>query len=325
MKLLFLTDTHIRGNTPRGRTDNFPETVANKLKEVAGLAEEHGVDAIIHGGDLFDSPGPSLAVSRQFLSIFSKMPAPVYIIAGNHDLFGQNPATIHRTMLGLAVELGCFHLLDPGVPCYLRSGNIVIQLTGQHFHYDIDKRNPELDYAVSSLSCDAAVHVVHGMLLERPFHPDVAHTLIESIADKTEADFTLSGHAHLGFRDIKWGEKYFINPGALVRTSALKEEMKRIPSIVIIDFSKTPPQYKKIPLESALPGSQVLNRDHIEQLEFQKEKFSLFVQGIQSSGDYQITGLEEIINIIASRDGLQKEIKEEALRKLALVQEEFTE
>lgn len=323
MKLLFFTDTHIRGNSPRGRKDSFPETVAEKLKEVVALAEEHGVHAVLHGGDLFDTPGPSLAVSREFLGIFRRMPAPVYIIAGNHDLFGQNPATMHRTMLGLAAELGLFRVLQPGVPEYLSDGNVTVQLTGQHFHYEIDRRDPVLDYTVKAVNCDAAVHMVHGMLLKRPVYPGAACTLIEKIADKTEALFTLAGHAHLGFQDTEWEGKFFLNPGALVRISALEREIKRRPSVLLLDFSACPPKYKKIPLRSALPGEEVLDRSHIEREEFQKERLSMFVQGIRATGDYRMTRLEEIIDTIAVRDGLPGEVKEEALKRLAKVQEEL--
>lgn len=325
IRILFLTDTHIRGNSPRGRTDNLPETLVSKLKEVAGIAENYNVNAIMHGGDLFDTPGPSLSVSSQFLAIFRQMPAPVYIIAGNHDLFGQNPQTLHRTMLGLAAELGVFRILQPGVPAYLKGGNITVQLTGQHFHYDIDRRDPNLDYVVSEVSADVAIHMVHGMLLDRPVFPGAPCTLLENIAGETKATFTLAGHAHLGFRDFEWEGKFFINPGALVRLSALPQEIKRKPAVLLLDFSTGSSKFKKIFLESALPGEDVLDRAHIEQAEFQKEKLSLLIQGIKSGGDYRITRLEEIINTIAAREGISSGVREEALLRLAKVQEEMGE
>ena len=89
MKLLFLTDTHIRASAPQNRTDDFVATLKNKFREVNEIARREGVDAILHGGDLFDIPSPSLAVCGDFVSIMSEAGVPIYGIAGNHDVFGD--------------------------------------------------------------------------------------------------------------------------------------------------------------------------------------------------------------------------------------------
>ncbi|MGE5674637.1 MAG: metallophosphoesterase, partial [Mycobacterium leprae] len=101
MKILYVTDTHLRGTTPRGRLDDLPTTLLAKLREVVGLAKTHQVTAILHGGDLFDRPDVAPAVALEYLRVLAEAPCPVYAIPGNHDLFGFNPETISRTMLGL--------------------------------------------------------------------------------------------------------------------------------------------------------------------------------------------------------------------------------
>ena len=100
MRLLYITDTHIRGTSPQNRKDNFPETLQLKFKEVISLAQKYDVLALLHGGDLFDTPSPSLAVCANFIPILAAAGVPLYAIAGNHDLFGHNPSTLERTMLG---------------------------------------------------------------------------------------------------------------------------------------------------------------------------------------------------------------------------------
>ncbi|NLY77016.1 MAG: metallophosphoesterase, partial [Tissierellia bacterium] len=62
MKLLFVTDTHIRGTTPQNRMDNFSETIERKLNEIKELVEEYNIDYVLHGGDLFDRPDISISI-----------------------------------------------------------------------------------------------------------------------------------------------------------------------------------------------------------------------------------------------------------------------
>jgi len=88
VKLLYLTDTHIRGTSPRSRIDDFAQALLAKLREVLSLARLHGVAAILHGGDLFDRPDVTPAVAREFLGVLRDCPCPIYGIAGNHDMFG---------------------------------------------------------------------------------------------------------------------------------------------------------------------------------------------------------------------------------------------
>ena len=106
MRLLFLTDTHIRGNTPKNRNDNLFETLERKFIEVNQIIEEYKIDFLLHGGDLFDRPDVSISIVNRFASIINSIKVPIYIISGNHDIYGHNPQTINRTMLGLLDALG---------------------------------------------------------------------------------------------------------------------------------------------------------------------------------------------------------------------------
>lgn len=316
MNLMFITDTHLRGTTPRSRKDNLPHTQIKKLQEVADLAEEYGVRAILHGGDLFDLPGPALTVAAS-VDILRSTGAEIYTVAGNHDIFGYNPETLDRTMLGFMARMGLVKLLNPGEPVYLTDGNITVQLTGQHFHSEIDRREPVLDYAVRKQNCDLAVHIVHGMLTDSPMYHGVAHTLIEQVAQFTKADYTLCGHAHFGFPDWELGGKYFINPGAVVRLTAHPVEIKRSPGVLVLNFSENPPQHRHIPLKSALPGEEVLDRAHLEEIAFRKEKLNLLLKDIQKSGEFKSTNLEELIIEIADSQGLPELVRQEALDRIS--------
>lgn len=320
MRILFFTDTHLRGNNPESRKDDFPATLKRKLAEVVAIASDYQVDLVIHGGDVFDIPVPSLTVTASYFNILQKIPAPIYAIAGNHDIFAHNPATLERTMLGFIAGLGLLHLLVPGEKVYIEKKGIRLQLTGQHYHYDIDARDPALDYMPpDKKDCDVAVHVVHGMLLDKPF-PLIRHTLVEQIV-KTPADITLCGHNHIGFADVVVDGKYFLNCGALVRLSNHPEEIKRWPQVLIIDLSGGGVKRERVRLQSALPGEEVLDREKIRLREEKSQRLAEFIQALKQEQDLAFTSVNAIVNAIAQQEGLEPAVREEALKRIAAAQE----
>lgn len=259
MRFLYLTDTHIRGDNPPHRRDDFPATVRAKLLEVAGLVRALEADALLHGGDFFDQPSPELSVVGDFIRIFTGMGVPIYVVQGNHDIFACNPDTLEHTMLGFLDAVGTLHVLRRGERVYLESRGVRVQLTGTPFHFNMDRVDQLSDYCVTKSDCDYAVHLVHGMLLDKPFFPGTPHTLVRTIAPHTEADYTLGSHAHFGYPDVEWEGRWFINPGSLVRLSVQPGDVRRTPQVLLLDFSGPRPVHTKIPLQTARPGHEVLD------------------------------------------------------------------
>ena len=255
MRVIYLTDTHIKSDTPETRKDNFLDTVSHKLQEVAALCRDLQVDFVIHGGDLFDQPHPDQASLELMHRFLKELVIPFYCVAGNHDLVNQQLSSLRVAALS-SLAANNFILLQPGEKTYLSDGNCVIQLSGQHFYAGIDRSNNGAAYIVKKVACDFAIHVVHGMLLPKAFSEQVACTLISDIVS-TEADFTLGAHAHLGY-EVELDGKYFINPGSLVRLTNLPRETTRRPQVLLLDLSNTP-SYRFISLKTALPASEVLN------------------------------------------------------------------
>ena len=237
MKLLFFTDTHIRGTTPKNRKDAFIDTIEEKFIEIIDLIEEHKIDFVLHGGDLFDRPDVSISIVSRFAKILDKIKIPFYLVSGNHDVYGHNPDTINRTMLGLLDILGIINIIKPDQKILLEKDNVLVQLTGQPYIYDIDGPNNLQYYTPKDIDpkSNYSIHMVHGMLLDRPFIKGVPHTLIDDIKD-TLADITLSGHYHTGFKTTEINNKYFINPGSMVRITNSLKEIERKPSVILIEL-----------------------------------------------------------------------------------------
>lgn len=320
LKLLFFTDTHIRGTTPKNRKDVFIDTLEHKFIEIINIVEENKIDFILHGGDLFDRPDVSITIASKFAAILDQISVPIYLISGNHDIYGHNPDTINRTMLGLLDVLGVIKLIKNGDKIILEKDNIKVQLTGQPYVYDID--NPDnLDYYLVKERNDDInyyIHMVHGMLLDRPFIKGIPYTLIDDIKD-TLADITLSGHYHGGFKLTNIDGKYFINPGSLVRITNSLKEIERTPQVILLELNENI-TIKQIPLKTALPGEEVLDRKEIENNIFKSERIFEFKQTIDAALDFEKMDINEVLMEVSNAENVDDEVKREALRRIAFIQ-----
>nr|WP_300004533.1 metallophosphoesterase [Tissierella sp.] len=319
MKILFFTDSHIRGTTPKSRKDDFTDTLERKFKEIVEIIKKEEIDYVIHGGDLFDRPDVSISLVTRFAKILNTIKVPIYIISGNHDIFGHNPKTLNRTMLGLISELNVLNIINEGEKVILEKDSIKVQLTGQPYTYDIDQVDKS-HYIVTEIKegVDFSVHFVHGMLLDKPFIKGIPYTLVDDIKD-TLADITLSGHYHSGFERVEIDGKFFLNPGSIVRVSNSLREIKRKPKVVIIDLEeKIDISYKY--LVSALDGEKVLDRKEIENSIYRRERMFEFKQTIDNAMSFEKMDINDILLEVSNAEGVYDEVKKEALRRISLVQ-----
>jgi exonuclease SbcD len=168
---------------------------------------------------------------------------------------------------------------------------------------------------------DYAINIVHGMLLKKPFYEGIQYTLLEDIKD-TEADITFAGHYHSGFGIRNINDKYFVNPGSIVRVSNTISEIERKPKIVYIELEDDI-EIREIELKSALPGEEVLDREELEKAKDRSLRLHQFYQSISQTMEYKKIDIASIVENIASNQDLSREVKEEALRRIAIAQESF--
>ena len=323
VKFLYFTDTHFRGTTPKNRKDNIVDTLMRKMDEIRELTEKYEVDYVLHGGDLFDRPDISTSIARKFAIVLKKFNVPIYAIAGNHDVYGHNPDTLHRTLLGIFDVLGLIRIINEGEKIILKKDGLKIQLTGQPYRYDIDNEFDKKSYIVKEReeSIDYAIHLVHGMLLDKPFIKGIPFTTIDEILD-TKADLTLAGHYHSGFGVKKINNKYFINPGSMIRITNSLQEINRYPKVVIIELSKTI-TVDMIQLVSAKHGEEVLDRKQIETSIYRKERIIQFKQSVDSSDDFEKLDITHILNSLSNENNISVEVKEEAIKRISKAQMYF--
>ncbi len=318
LKILFFTDTHIRGTNPKNRKDDFLVSLENKFKEINDLITSLNVDYVIHGGDLFDRPDISISVVSRFTNILKKIKVPIYIVSGNHDIFGHNPQTLDRTMLGLLNSLDFLEVIPESTPIILTKDGIKVQLTGIPYSYDVDETPDKYILKETNSSVDFSIHIVHGMLLDRPFIKGIPYTLVDDIIN-TNADITLTGHYHAGFKTIEKDGKYFINPGSLVRVTNSLKEIERIPQVCLIELNDKI-NISMIELISALPGDEILDRTEIEKSTFKSERILEFKQTIDSALNFEKMDINDLLIEVALSENVDSKVKEEALRRIAQIQ-----
>lgn len=319
MKLLYFTDTHIRGKNPRNRTDDFMDTLKNKINEIVEISINEKVDYVLHGGDLFDRPDISIAVAGEFAKIFMKFEAPIYIVSGNHDIFGHNQKTLNRTMLGFFINLGLMNLVDEN-PVILEKDGVKVQLSANPFSFGMEDTINKDRYKVLKRedNIDYSIHMVHGFLLDKPFIKTVPHTLISEITD-TLADITLAGHYHFGFETEEIDGKYFANPGAVSRISNSVLEIKRKPKVLIIEL-KEDIKIREVYLKTALPGEAVLDRGEIEAAKFKRSKIYEFKEIIDTTTDMGTLDIFNILTQIAKNELIDEKVRDEAIKRIEKIQ-----
>jgi len=320
LKLLFLTDTHIRGTTPKNRKDNLPITLMNKFEEVTKMIKEYDIDFVLHGGDLFDRPDISISIVSSFATLLNNIKVPIYIVSGNHDVYGHNPNTINRTMLGLLDSLDIINIIGQNDIVMLEKDGIKVQLTGCPYIFDIDDEKNRRYYIIKNVSKDVdyAIHMVHGMLLNKPFIKGIPYTLIDDIK-ATKANITLSGHYHSGFGVVDIEGKYFVNPGSFIRVTNSLAEISRTPQVALIDLNETI-DIELIKLKTASKGEDVLDREEIENHVFKTERLLEFRRTIDEAVNFEKLEVNEILMEISTMKEVSDKVKEEALRRIAISQ-----
>lgn len=324
MKILHVTDTHGTAKNPAGRKDIFYITVFKKFMELGAIIKRENIDLVIHTGDLFHTPRVSLKFAGKISELINAWEVPVYVVPGNHDLDGYNINTIDQTMLGFMAKNKTVRLLTRGdfvtKSIIGMSGNkYELTIEGQEYYDDIDT-NKNDDYNMTIASNDFHILGIHSMLLDKPYFPDIPHTLIKDV--QTNADIILSGHYHPGYKEVYQNGTWFFNPGSSLRIEATKFNMNNIPKVLILNIDENSTQNgvelissKYIPFSVAQPGKDIFDFVLKQKQDTKKKSLINFKQSVQQACSMHNTNsISNIIKTIASLTNTDKEITDIAMR-----------
>ena len=302
MKILFLTDSHIRGNNPCSRKDDYVVSLREKHIEIGQIIKDQSVGVVIHGGDVFHSPDTSKSLISEYIKIFRFWEVPIWVVVGSHDVIAYNEHTISRTALGVLIAADVVKPLE-SIPTELSSNILVV---GINHSYKLDE-NPQNYFLEKNDKDSILIEVVHGMVVDKPFFDE--YTLIKDI--KTEADLFLSGHFHPGWEPQKVNGTLFINPGSLGRV----ENIERIfpPSVVILNIEGKDINYEIVPLKCAKPSADVF-RNVVKLGNETSERILDFMKVLSKrTEDLEEQDLKGLILRLAKEDNVSDEVINEAL------------
>lgn len=288
MKILHLTDSHLTAKTPTSRQDIYYQSLLQKFKDLTTLIHDQDIDFVIHTGDVFHTPRISLDVAGKLAHIFLEWGVPIYVVPGNHDIDGYNLSTIHQTMLGFLARTGVIQLLTRhqsfDIPYDCPNGaRLFVHLEGQEYYDGIDRGNP-MDYALLEPK-DFNILAVHGMLMEKPYFPEVPHTLIEQV--ETDADVVLVGHYHPGFQPVVHRQTQFLNPGSFGRVEIAHREPKAYILEILHQGRQKPKLYlhdvQNILLPSASLSDTIFDFEAHEEKKTKKQNLLQFKASIEEA------------------------------------------
>lgn len=323
---LYFTDPHVRINSPSSRLDNFYETILNKLSYVAELGHAYNVDAFICGGDLIDRPDIPYSTLTGLVETLAKFKRPIYTVLGNHDIYGYNPDTHHRTAVSVIRASGLVTRLG-GKPIIIEKGPVKVSLTGCDAHYLLDKDGRTSDYTDIPESDATKIHVVHGFLTKKRWE-QVPSTEIDDIID-TKADIVLTGHEHSGFGVIRKNDKIFCNPGALARVTASVGDINLEVKVALIEVDESGFDVNLIKLPSNIvrPANEVLDRDKLEQEKQHKQVLANLSDSTkQMISDFSFdNGLNifDMLSRMSKEHNLPKEVEDFIRNELQEAEEEL--
>ena len=289
MLILYITDTHIYGKNPIGRTDDLTIVQFKKIEEIVEIANEYDCP-VIHGGDVFNSPNVGYSIYITLLSILSDLPKGLFLLLGQHDLWWHDINTVNHTASGALINSGYnIHLI----------GKFNLQYPEFAFDYCHWNDNPTQTSAKFFISHKPIVPkkwVENFHFLKHNINND-KYFLME---DFKQYKLLLCGDWHNQYI-YENKNSLLINPGALIRREITNETKDYHPSSVLIDLETL--EYELIPLKSAKQKEDVFSEKHLQLVKEYKNielDVSNFLNTLQITSTQHSHFLNKLIQIINS-------------------------
>lgn len=262
-KILYLTDSHFRESRPRGRKDDFLQSLIEKHREIAELSHKVKPTVIVHGGDLFDAPKQSIYLYQIVKKIIMECyDSRWHVVLGNHEWRGRWEDWRERSALHALEEDG------------------LIKLHEGHLHLTID------GYEIISR---------HEQYVEKPVL--WGHTLWKNYDGPANVFLVSDYHPFQGAKKV--GNTVFIAPGAISRGTRTESDLTRTPKVAIITLGKSI-SAKFYDLKCAKPASEVFTEE-IAKVTKDKADFQSAIDSLKALGDeIKLYSVEDVIKVVAA-------------------------
>jgi len=301
MLISILSDLHITDRTPRSRSDDYPKTQFEKIRDtLQKIREVWGSKLLVIPGDIFDSSRVPDVVKKSYIKLLREE-APlidILVVFGQHDLRYHSLSTMDNTPLAL-LEEACenVHILGKTPKTYMdKTSKTMVNFHG--YHYGEEIKNVERKEGVYN------VLVAHRMVLngDEQFIPGTPSNTMFRLFPSY--DLILTGDNHQSFSKVSSHGgvvNTLVNAGSLMRmTSAQKEHA---PTLFLHNTNSRNTYKDKLIVP---PASDVFLKNEEEiQRETQAERFDKLIELLEAQ--------RSTFNSMNIEDNLLEFIKQESI------------
>jgi len=298
MKILFLSDTHLRSRAPVGRIDDFLAAQTRKWEYILNKCKDLKVEVLIQAGDMWDNPAPPYSLVTKMISMFDwfQYPERILTIIGQHDMMMRSKKH-ENTIVGLmsiATKVTYFDLYDEP-----------LDIDANLFVHGVGFGN---DYDITPVSDARNILVVHDMIGNHPLYPGHDITYAEDfLATWQGFDIILCGDYHYPYMIKSDDGRRILNTGCLLRLSRDERDMTRRPHFWIWDTKTDKWSKHYVPISPYTDvfdlSTKTEKKEHVELDRFieqlkQKEKVGLsFMENLEAYFEEHNTD-EAVIEIV---------------------------
>lgn len=233
MKILFVGDPHLNYQTPQSRKDIYPQTILDKIKSVADIANKNGYITIFLG-DMFHQRYQPYSYMMKCYQAFKTFKQTPYSLVGNHDLIFEREDTFNESPLNFLFMTDVVKPLQT-----LQFDDTVIQ--GFDYTQPIQVNSTPDKYTVC-----VAHQYYNTPLYKHYIKPEDAYNL--------NYNAYVLGHDHQVYDPVQNNKFIVIRPGSLSRGTATNSNLHR--DIYAYLFDTVTHDFTRITIPS-LPSTEV--------------------------------------------------------------------
>lgn len=201
--------------TPQSRKDVYPQTMLEKIKTIAHIANEQNIDDVVFLGDMFHQRYQPYSYMMKCFMAFKEFKKPPYSIIGNHDIIFERIDTFEESPLNFLFMTGVVKHLDT-----LEYGDVILK----GFDYTTPITQNEIN--------DKYVVCVAHQYYNTPLYK---HYIKPEDALGLSYPAYILGHDHTVYDDVSNDKFKIIRPGSLSRGTAHSQNLIRDVYGVIFD------------------------------------------------------------------------------------------
>ncbi len=277
---LLSSDWHIRGDTPKCRTDDYMKTQKKKIKFILDLASKHDCPVLI-AGDLGNKPTWGDELLNWTINIIApklRDNVEIIMVPGQHDLLDHRLDMWDKRGLGVLEKKNLINVLSYQ-EIHKKKVIDMIECSEQMiygFPYGIPIRNIDKNTYEVKGRLIALCHTMVIKTQQDKLWPDQKTHSAQWYLKKFPCyDLIVTGDNHQSFI-AEYEGRFLINPGSLMRMTA--NQINHKPSVYLWYAEENKVERVCLPIEK-----NVIDRSHIEIKEDHEDKMDTYVECLKDN------------------------------------------